>query len=110
MNSRNNGHMKYKCVKGMRKESRPFVYGLKVMSVEQWADSTPRITPIVLTKHTTPMRPVFSRRNKVRKTFTIDDKIIRQYVEYYGISIKEARQMYRLFVLRMQLNNPNLYA
>jgi hypothetical protein len=56
------------------------------------------------------MRPVFSRKNKVRKTFTIDDKIVRQYVEYYGISIKEARQMYRLFVLRMQLNNPNLYA
>jgi hypothetical protein len=56
------------------------------------------------------MRPVFSRRNKVRKTFTIDDKIIRQYVELYGISVREAREKYRLFVLRMQLNNPNLYA
>jgi hypothetical protein len=56
------------------------------------------------------MRPVFSRKNKVRKTFTIDDKIVRQYVELYGISIREARQMYRTFLLRMQLNNPNLYA
>ena len=55
------------------------------------------------------MRLVFSRTNKVRKSFTIDDKIIRQYVELYGISIREAREKYKLFLLQTQLNKPNLY-
>lgn len=55
------------------------------------------------------MRLVFSRTKKVRKSFTIDDKIIRQYVELYGISVKEARQKYKLFHLRMQMSNPKLY-
>jgi hypothetical protein len=56
------------------------------------------------------MRLVFSRTRKVKKSFTIDDKIIRQYVEFYGLSIKEARQKYKLFQLQLQLNNPTLYA
>jgi hypothetical protein len=56
------------------------------------------------------MRLVFSRTRKVRKSITIDDKIIRQYVELYGISVKEAREKYKMFQLRMQMSNPNLYA
>lgn len=55
------------------------------------------------------MRLVFSRTRKVKKSITIDDKIIRQYVELYGLTIKEARQKYKLFQLRMQMNNPTLY-
>jgi hypothetical protein len=53
---------------------------------------------------------VFSRDRKVRRSFTIDDKIIRQYVELYGLSVKEAREKYKMFQLRMQMSNPNLYA
>jgi hypothetical protein len=49
-------------------------------------------------------RLVFSRDRKVRRSFTIDEKIIRQYVELYGLSIKEARQKYKLFILSTQLN------
>jgi hypothetical protein len=56
------------------------------------------------------MRLVFSRTKKVKKSITIDDKIIRQYVEFYGMSIKEAREKYKMFQLRLQLNQPNLYA
>lgn len=56
------------------------------------------------------MRLVFSRTRKVKKSITIDDKIIRQYVELYGLTIKEARQKYKMFQLQLQLNQPNLYA
>lgn len=56
------------------------------------------------------MRLVFSRSRKVRKSITIDDKIIRQYVELYGLSIREARERYKIFLLQTQLNKPNLYA
>jgi len=49
-------------------------------------------------------RLVFSKDRKVRRSFTIDDKIIRQYVELYGLSIREARERYKLFILHTQLN------
>jgi len=72
------------------------------MVVRQF-DSASSSTP----KHN-PMRLVFSRTRKVKKSITIDDKIIRQYVELYGLSIKEAREKYKMFQLQLQLNNPNL--
>lgn len=52
-------------------------------------------------------RIVFSRTRKVRRSFTLDDKIIQQYVELYGITLREAREKYKLFILRTQLSNPN---
>jgi hypothetical protein len=55
------------------------------------------------------MRLVFSRTRKVRKSITIDDKIIRHYMELYGLGIREAREKYKMFQLRMQMNNPTLY-
>lgn len=49
-------------------------------------------------------RLVFSRTRKVRRSFTIDDKIIRQYMVVYGLSIIEARQRYKSFILGTKLN------
>ena len=55
-------------------------------------------------------RLVFSRTQKVKKSFTIDDKIIRNYMAVYGLSIIEAKNRYKMFLLQTKLNNPNLYA
>ena len=49
-------------------------------------------------------RIVFSRTRKVRRSLTIDDQIIRKYIALYGISVKEARERYSLFILNTKLN------
>lgn len=48
-------------------------------------------------------RIVFSRTRKVKRSYTIDDQIIRKYIALYGISIKEARERYSLFILQTKL-------
>lgn len=49
-------------------------------------------------------RIVFSRNKKVRRSFTIDDAIVRKYIVLYGLTIKEARERYSLFILNTKLN------
>ena len=55
-------------------------------------------------------RLVFSRSRKVRRSFTIDDRIVKKYMDVYGISIIEAKHLYKKFILGTQLSKPNLYA
>jgi hypothetical protein len=75
--------------------------------VVRWFESIGSSTPKQIQ-----MKPrlVFSRTQKVKRSFTIDDKIIRHYSELYGISIRDARQRYKMFLLQTRLNNANIYA
>ena len=55
-----------------------------------------------------PVRSKF--RPTETKVETKEQGIIRRYMELFGCDIREARMMYREFILKTQLSNPQLYA
>lgn len=55
-----------------------------------------------------PVRSKFKPTSAYKET--TDQSIIRKYMELFGIDVREARQMYREFILKTQLSNPQLYA
>lgn len=55
-------------------------------------------------------RVVFSRHKKVRKSFSIDERIIRRYMELHGLTPRQAREKYRLFLLSVRMDRAELYA
>ena len=55
--------------------------------------------------------PVRSKyRPTESKMETKEQGIIRKYMELFGCDIRQARQMYRDFILKTQMSNPQLYA